>query len=54
MSVISLIIEFGNKVLEGGAISREEAVMLAAVPEDEVLFLMAMANKIRQNLWATK
>lgn len=48
MSSIPQIIEIGDKVLSGGAISREEAVVLAAVPEDEVLFLMAMANKIRQ------
>ncbi|MCE5287124.1 MAG: biotin synthase BioB [Pelosinus sp.] len=48
MSVIPQIIEIGNKVLDGGAITRAEAVALVAAPEDEVLFLMAMANKIRQ------
>jgi biotin synthase len=48
MSVIPQIVEIGNKILDGGAITREEAVTLAAVPEDEVLFLLATANKIRQ------
>lgn len=48
LSAISEIIAIGNKVLDGGAITREEAKVLAAAPEDEILFLMAMANKIRQ------
>lgn len=43
-----LIIKLGTKVLEGGEISREEASVLAAIDDKEVPFLLAMADRIRQ------
>ncbi|SMC80114.1 biotin synthase BioB [Sporomusa malonica] len=48
MSNFDLIIKLGNKVLEGGEISREEASKLAEVEDKDVPFLLAMADKIRQ------
>lgn len=43
-----LIIKLGTKVLEGGGVSREEASALAAIDDNEVPFLLAMADRIRQ------
>lgn len=54
MSKIDLILAFGNKVLNGGEIAREEAVALAAVEDQELPFLLAMADRIRQRFVGDK
>ncbi len=43
-----MIIEYAEKVLKGGEISREEAVKLINVPDQDTMLLLAMADKIRQ------
>jgi len=45
---IELIIALGQKVLDGGEITREEAWQLAAIPDSDLPFLYAMADRIRQ------
>ena len=49
MDNIALILELGEKVLAGEAISREEASQLAAIEDKDVPFLLAMADRIRQH-----
>ncbi|MDF2566451.1 MAG: Biotin synthase [Massilibacillus sp.] len=48
MEHIHVITRVGEKVLAGVEISREEASQLAAIPDADVPFLLAMADKIRQ------
>lgn len=48
MRNIELINKLGTKVLEGGEVSREEASVLAAIDDKDVPFLLAMADRIRQ------
>ncbi len=43
-----MIIEYAEKVLKGGEISREEAVELINVPDQDTMLLLAMADRIRQ------
>lgn len=45
---IQLIMTLGQKVLDGGEVSREEALQLGAVPDCDLPFLYAMADRIRQ------
>ncbi|WP_346353422.1 biotin synthase BioB [Azotosporobacter soli] len=42
------ILRLGEKVLEGGTLKEEEALQLAAVPYEDLPFLLAMADRIRQ------
>lgn len=44
----NLILTLGEKVLQGGAVTREEAVQLINVSDSETMLLLAMADKIRQ------
>ena len=46
---IGLIMEMGEKVLGGGQLKREEATELATIPDSDLPFLFAMADKIRQH-----
>lgn len=48
MSNLDLIIKLGSKVLAGGEISREEAAALAAIDDNDVPILLAMADRVRQ------
>lgn len=48
MKHIHLITRLGEKVLSGEEISREEASKLAVIPDNDIPFLLAMADKIRQ------
>lgn len=48
MESIQFIMELGNKVLSGQELTRREAGALADISADDLLFLLAMANKIRQ------
>ena len=43
-----MIIEYAEKVLKGGEITREEAVELINVPDQDTMLLLAMADRIRQ------
>ena len=43
-----MIIEYAEKVLKGGEITREEAVKLINVPDQDTMLLLAMADRIRQ------
>ena len=43
-----MIIEYAEKVLKGGEISREEAIELINVPDQDTMLLLAMADRIRQ------
>lgn len=43
-----MIIELADKVLAGGAITREEALELAKTPDEDLMLLLAMADKIRR------
>ena len=43
-----MIIEYAEKVLKGGEISREEAIDLINVPDQDTMLLLAMADRIRQ------
>ena len=43
-----MIIEYAEKVLKGGEISREEAIELIKVPDQDTMLLLAMADRIRQ------
>ena len=43
-----MIIEYAEKVLKGGDISREEAIELIKVPDQDTMLLLAMADRIRQ------
>ncbi|MGL5207049.1 MAG: biotin synthase BioB [Acidaminococcaceae bacterium] len=43
-----MIIEYAEKVLNGGEITREEAVELINVSDQDTMLLLAMADKIRQ------
>ena len=43
-----MIIGLANKVMDGGELTRAEALALAAVPASETMLLLAMADKIRQ------
>ncbi|WIW70765.1 biotin synthase BioB [Anaerosinus gibii] len=47
MNGISLIVKLGEKVLNGEDISREEAESLGKIEEEDVAFLLSMADKIR-------
>ena len=47
MNGISLIVKLGEKVLNGEDISREEAESLGKIGEEDVVFLLSMADKIR-------
>lgn len=42
------IIAYAQKVLDGGEITREEAVQLIHTSDDDTMILLAMADKIRQ------
>jgi biotin synthase len=46
---INLIMDLGKKVLEGGQVTKEEALQLAALPDCDLPFLLAMADKIRRH-----
>lgn len=48
MESTQLILALGEKVLQGTALTREEAQQLAAVPDTDLPFLLAMADRIRQ------
>lgn len=48
MKHIQFITEVGEQVLAGQAITMEQAVTLSKVPEQDLPFLLAMADKIRQ------
>lgn len=48
MEAIKLITVLGEKVLSGGQLTREEASRLAAIPEQRLTLLLAMADQIRQ------
>jgi len=48
MQSTELIMTLGQKVLDGGHITMEEALTLADIPDGDLPFLMAMADKIRQ------
>lgn len=43
-----LIFEVGKKVLNGGAISREEAIALTKIEEADIPILLGVANKVRE------
>lgn len=43
-----MIIEYAEKVLRGGEISRKEAIELINVPDQDTMLLLAMADRIRQ------
>ena len=45
---VELIIGLANKVMDGGELTRAEALALAAIPASETMLLLAMADKIRQ------
>lgn len=45
---IELIMELGHRILNGGEITRDEALELSGVADAEVPFLLAMADRIRQ------
>lgn len=47
MQAIDFISQLGNKVMEGGEISIEEAEQLGKIEDCDVPFLLAMADKIR-------
>ncbi len=48
MKAIELITEVGQRVLAGQDITMEEALALSQIPDGELPFLLAMADKIRQ------
>lgn len=48
MKHMQLITEVGQRVLEGQSITMEEAVTLSQIPDEDLPFLLAMADKIRQ------
>lgn len=48
METTLLILNLGQKVLAGGQITMEEALALAAIPDSDLSFLLAAADKIRQ------
>ena len=43
-----MIIEYAEKVLKGGEITRNEAIELINVPDQDTMLLLAMADRIRQ------
>lgn len=43
-----MIIEYAEKVLNGGEITKEEAIELIKVSDEDTMLLLAMADKIRQ------
>ena len=43
-----MIIEYAEKVLRGGEITRNEAIELINVPDQDTMLLLAMADRIRQ------
>lgn len=43
-----MIIEYAEKVLKGGEITRNEAIELINVPDQDTMMLLAMADRIRQ------
>lgn len=43
-----MIIEYAEKVLRGGEITRKEAIELINVPNQDTMLLLAMADRIRQ------
>ena len=49
-----LIIELADKVINGGEITRQEALELAKLPDSETPLLLAMADKIRQHFVGDK
>jgi len=48
MKYIKSITEIGEQVLKGQQITMEQAVTLSQIPDEELPFLLAMADKIRQ------
>ena len=49
-----MIIELADKVINGGEITRQEALELAKLPASETPLLLAMADKIRQHFVGDK
>lgn len=43
-----LIFEVGKKVLDGGSITREEAIALTKIEETDIPILLGVANKVRE------
>lgn len=48
MNNIEMVMNLGNKVLAGQYITKEDAMALADISQQDLLFLLAMADKIRQ------
>lgn len=48
MKTMELITEIGQRVLAGQSVTMEEAVALSQIPDGDLPFLLAMADKIRQ------
>ena len=48
MKHMQFITEVGQQVLAGQAITMEQAVTLSQIPDQDLPFLLAMADKIRQ------
>ena len=49
MTTVELIMTLGKKIIDGGQITRAEASQLAGIPDSDLPFLLAMADKIRQH-----
>ncbi len=48
MSAYETILAIGQRVLDGHEITKEEAIQLIHTPDEDTMFLLAMADKIKQ------
>lgn len=49
MKNVDIVMDLGKKVLGGGQITKAEALQLASLPDGDLPFLLAMADKIRRH-----